>query len=67
MEGLVNKLMSISVVVVLGLMLQYPKTWKVELAKLQYKILKDVGKTSNWGCPSIWGKKGCGDYDPKRY
>ncbi len=37
---------------------------EVRIAEL--KLLKETAAV-NWGCPSIFGKKGCTDFDPKRY
>jgi len=53
MDAFLNKAMAISVAVVFGLYVSHPLTWRVELAKLQYRILRDVSKTSNWGNPSL--------------
>lgn len=64
MEALANKLFPIAAAVVFGLMIQHPKTWKIELANLQYAILKEVGRTDNWGCPSIF-PDGCREIKTK--
>ena len=53
MEGLIGKLMPIAFSVVMGLMVTHPRTCRVELAKLQYSILKEVTRTDNWGDPSL--------------
>ena len=53
MEGLIEKLMPIAFSVVMGLVATHPRTWRVELAKLQYSILKEATRTDNWGDPSI--------------
>jgi hypothetical protein len=65
--ALIDKLFPIALATVVGLYLQNPKTWRVELAKLQHGILKEVVRTDNWGCPSIYGKVGCSEYRPERY
>ena len=67
MSALIDKLFPIALTTVVGLYLQHPKTWRVELAKLQHSILKEVVRTDNWGCPSIYGKSGCYEYRPEWY
>ncbi|MCC7440554.1 MAG: hypothetical protein IT285_02910 [Bdellovibrionales bacterium] len=67
MASLVDKLFPIALATVMGLWIQHPKTWRIELAKLEYSILKEVRRTDNWGCPSIFGKSGCREYRPERY
>lgn len=54
MEGLIQKCMGIALTTVLGLWLAHPATWRVELAKFQYSILKETISTQNWGNPSIF-------------
>ena len=49
METLIGKLMPITMTVVLGMAVTHPSTWRVEIAKLQYSILKEAIKTDNWG------------------
>ena len=53
METLIGKLMPIAITVVMGLMVTHPRTWRVELAKLQYSILKEAIRTDNWGNPNV--------------
>jgi hypothetical protein len=53
MEGLIGKLVPIAFSVVMGLVVTYPRTWRVELAKLQYSILREATRTDNWGNPSL--------------
>jgi len=67
MAALIDKLFPIALATVIGLYLQHPKTWRVELAKLQHSILKETARTTNWGCPSIYGRVGCKEYRPERY
>ena len=67
MTALIDKLFPIAFAIVVGLYIQHPKTWRVELAKLQHSILKEAIRTDNWGCPSIYGKAGCHKYHPERY
>ena len=55
MRGVIGAAFPIALAVVMGLYAQRPKTWRVELAQLQYSILKEVRRTDNWGCPSIYG------------
>jgi hypothetical protein len=62
METIIEKLFPIAMVVVIGLYIQHPKTWRVELLKLEYSILKEVRRTDNWGCPSIFNKNACQGY-----
>ena len=45
MEGLIGKLVPIAVSVVMGLVVTHPRTWRVELAKLQYSMLKEAIRT----------------------
>ena len=66
MRRIIEAAFPIALAYVVGLYLQHPKTWRIELAKVQYSILKEVRRTDNWGCPSIF-KDGCREYDPKRY
>lgn len=40
--------------IVIGLMVTHPMTWRVELAKIQHRILKEAVRTDNWGNPLIW-------------
>jgi hypothetical protein len=40
--------------VVIGLMVAHPFTWRVELAKLEYRMLKEATRTDNWGNPLPW-------------
>lgn len=54
MEGLMGKLVPIAMSVVMGLVLTYPRTWRVELAKLQYSILREATRTDNWGSVGIY-------------
>jgi hypothetical protein len=67
MASLVEKLFPIALATVMGLFVQHPKTWRVELAKLEYSILKEVRRTDNWGSPSIFGKNGRREYRPVRH
>ncbi len=57
MEGLIGKQMPISVSVFMGLILSHPYTWRMELAKFQYSILKEATRVDNWGNPSLWAQK----------
>ncbi len=50
----IDGLIKIAMGVVLGLMIAHPFTWRVELAKLQYRMLKEATDTQSWGNPSIW-------------
>ena len=49
MEGSIQKLFSLSFAIVLGMVATHPKTWRVELAKIQYSILKECAHGSNLG------------------
>lgn len=49
----IEKLMPIAFSVVMGLVVTHPRTWRVELAKLQYSILREAIRTDNWGDPNI--------------
>lgn len=35
------------------------------VAELRAKALE--GTTASWGCPSVWNKNACKEYDPRRY
>lgn len=67
MTALIDKLFPIALATVVGLYLQNPKTWRIELAKLQHSILKEAIRTDNWGCPSIYGQAGCRAAKPNRH
>lgn len=54
MENLAEKLMPLAMAAVISLYIQHPLTWRIELAKLQYSILKEVSGTRSWGNPSIF-------------
>jgi hypothetical protein len=49
MESLIGKLMTIAFAAVMGLVVAHPRTWRVELAKLQYSMLRESIRTDNWG------------------
>jgi hypothetical protein len=66
MESVIEKLLPIAFAVVMGPYIQHPKTWRVELAKLEYSILKEATRTDNWGCPSIFSNGACREYRPGR-
>ena len=59
MEGLVNKAMTIATVVVATMIIRHPMSWRIELAKLQVRMMKDANRS--WGCPSIWGPRACSE------
>ena len=50
----IDGLMKIAMGNVLGLMLTHPFTWRVELAKLEDRMLREGTRTDNWGNPLIW-------------
>ena len=50
----IDGLVKIAMGVVIGLMVAHPFTWRVELAKLEYRILKEATRTDNWGNPLPW-------------
>jgi hypothetical protein len=67
MNGVLEKAIPLAVAIVMGLYTQHPLTWRTELIKLEYSILKEVKGTSSWGCPSVFDKDACGEYRPERY
>lgn len=65
MADLVDKLFKISFAFVVGLAVTHPRTWRVELAKVEYRMLKE-SITAPWGCPSLT-KGACEGYDSRHY
>ena len=49
MEGSIQKLFSMSLMIVLGMVATHPKTWRVKVAKIQYSILKECAHGSSLG------------------
>ena len=62
MEGLLDKAVTIATFVVVGMAVRHPFTWHTELRRLEIQIMKE--SRGSWGCPSIWGPKGCTTYAP---
>ena len=56
MDKVVQLLIPIAVSAVVGLMVRYPTTWRAELTKIQYRMLKDLSRTDNWGNPLVYGR-----------
>ena len=54
MIGAIEKLIGFTTVALMGLWFQHPLTVRAELQKVQYKILKEISRTDNWGSPLIW-------------
>ena len=54
MAKLIESLIPVAVSVVVGLVITHPLTWRAELAKRQYSILKEITRTNNWGSPLLW-------------
>ena len=50
----VKSVVAVATVVVGSVMLMHPLTWKTELRKLQFSILREVTNTRSWGNPSIF-------------
>lgn len=50
----IDGLIKIAMGIVLGLMIAHPFTWRGELTKLQYRMLREGTRTDNWGNPLIW-------------
>lgn len=49
MEALIDKLMKVSLLIVFGLMMTHPFTWRMELIKLEHSMLREAIRTDNWG------------------
>jgi hypothetical protein len=50
----VDKLLTLASVIVAGIMVAHPFTWKLELRKLEYRMLREATDTRSWGNPSIF-------------
>ena len=53
----IDSLFKIAVRFALLLAVVHPMTWRVELAKLEYRMLKEATDTRSWGNVSIWQQR----------
>ena len=58
MDFQVNGLVKVALAIMASIALSHPSTFKQEIGKLEYSILKECGKTNNWGDPSIFPRNG---------
>ena len=58
MDKVIQLLIPIALSAAVGLIARYPTTWRAELAKVQYSMLKNLSRTDNWGNPLIYGRSG---------
>lgn len=66
MDGFLDKAVKFTLILLTGLAIQHPLTFKKELLKLERQLLQ--GSRGSWGCPSIFaGRRACVSYDPNRY
>jgi hypothetical protein len=50
----IEKIIALASVIVAGIMATHPFTWRTELRKLEYSMLKEVSDTRSWGNPSLF-------------
>lgn len=55
----IKEIMTWATVLLAGIIATHPLTWRTEVRKIQIAILRDVGDTRSWGCPSVF-PGGCG-------
>ena len=58
MDKVIELIIPIAASAAVALLVRYPATWRVELAKIQYSMLKDLSRTDNWGNPSLYYGRG---------
>ena len=58
MDKVIELLIPIAASAAVALLVRYPTTWRVELAKIQYSMLKGLSRTDNWGNPSLYSGSG---------
>jgi hypothetical protein len=49
----IEKIIALASAVFAGVVATHPLTWRVEVRKLEYSILKEVSDTRSWGTPSF--------------
>ncbi|MBS1958327.1 MAG: hypothetical protein JST80_02540 [Bdellovibrionales bacterium] len=54
MDKIAEKIVPLAAAFVIGLMTQHPLTWRMELKRVQYSMLRELSRTDNWGTPSPW-------------
>jgi len=62
LEGLAGAFVAFAIACTLG---GRPDIPQMMIAEIRVKALK--GTTSGWSCPSVFNKKSCKEYDPKKY
>lgn len=50
----IDKIVAWASVIVAGIMLTHPFSWRMKLAKLEYSMFKEISDTRSWGNPSIF-------------
>ena len=50
----IKEIMTVASLVLGGLIVTHPLTWRSEIRKVQFSILREVTSTRSWGNPSIF-------------
>ena len=54
----IKEIMTLSTAILISLFLSHPTHFRQAVQNFKYQILRDIGRTDNWGNPSLFAGNG---------